>query len=1056
MRSLLKAVADAATDTPDDAWAYIPNARADGTFSWTPMTWSQLESAISIMAGWVESQLGQPGQDCTVAYMGSNDIRYPITMLACMKVGYRVLLPSPRNSMAGQAFLFDSVQCHKVLYSPELRIQVDQVVASHPTIVTKIEIPEMSDLQNGTLLRHWQVNGKPKDLCEEDTVIILHSSGTTGLPKPIPFNIGALAVVDTIKEMEAPPGRCNTHDALYTATTMISMLPFFHIMGVATILRAIYHRGPLAFLPTGTPITADLMADAIHEVRPSAIACAPSILEAMSGTGHGREALAKVGHVFYGGAPLAQESGNRISEVTVLINAIGSTEILNVPSYIPQDPKDWEYFEWNPAFGVAMDDRQDGYFELIIKQKYSRKHQLLFHNFPHLSEWQTKDLFEKHPRKHGLWRYIGRSDDTLVLSNGEKVAPVLFEKAIEGHELVKGALLAGSQRFQTCLIIEPHSFEAVEDDLIDRLWPSIEAANALLPSHAKVWRSMTVISVPNKPFSRAPKGSIKRQATCKLYAEEIRTLYVTAMPLSVASTNISTSAAYTAKNTKAEIRKAVFSILQSTLADDEDFFHNGMDSLKALQLHQLILSSIPSQNTEGLFSPVIALPLISIYKNPTINRLADYVVGVVSGGGLDANSAVGTASREENMSKMIYEHFKLLPQLPNYDVPKLETSHVVVLTGSTGSLGTYLLGRLLSQPDVSRVYCLNRSADAQIRQKLAFQDRGLDVSNFDNKVVFLAVDLTKTHFGLAPSQYESLKEESTLLVHNAWPVNFNNDLEYFADSIYGARRLIELAIIAHHRPRFVFVSSIASVGNFASVRPNESKIAETMDEDNSLPLAQGYGESKHVVSSIMARAAKESGLGGTIVRVGQLSGPDEGAAARWNKTEWLPVMVLTSKHLGKIPSSLGSHDALDWVPVNKAAEILLELALPATESYPFESTCDSGLKCYNLVNPRVADWGDMVNIIQRYYGERGQPVEAVPFDTWIKELENMKISDSVVTRYPALKLLAFYREMNVSPRGTKIQFDTHLGQEQSSTLAELKAVDGKLMDSWLQGWDCED
>lgn len=111
-----------------------------------------------------------------------------------------------------------------------------------------------------------------------------------------------------------------------------------------------------------------------------------------------------------------------------------------------------------------MEPATERSFEIVIKQKMDRRHQIVFHNFPELSEWRTKDLFEENPTKPNLWRYVGRLDDLLVFSNGEKMNPVAFEKTIEGHPWVQGALVVGSGQFQAGLIIEPHADRKAADD----------------------------------------------------------------------------------------------------------------------------------------------------------------------------------------------------------------------------------------------------------------------------------------------------------------------------------------------------------------------------------------------------------------------------------------------------------------------------------------------------------------------------------------------------------------------------------------------------------------
>jgi hypothetical protein len=65
----------------------------------------------------------------------------------------------------------------------------------------------------------------------------------------------------------------------------------------------------------------------------------------------------------------------------------------------------------------------------------------------------------------------------------------------------------------------------------------------------------------------------------------------------------------------------------------------------------------------------------------------------------------------------------------------------VVLTGSTGSLTSYLLHTLLNNSTVDVVYCLSRRRDAKEVQLSSHVARGLSVDF--HKVVFLHADLTK-------------------------------------------------------------------------------------------------------------------------------------------------------------------------------------------------------------------------------------------------------------------------------------------------------------------------
>jgi hypothetical protein len=67
-----------------------------------------------------------------------------------------------------------------------------------------------------------------------------------------------------------------------------------------------------------------------------------------------------------------------------------------------------------------MEPAENDLCELVLKPR-DTKYQTIFHTFPEIQEWRTKDLFKQHPSKPFLWKYSGRRDDIVVLSNGEKV-----------------------------------------------------------------------------------------------------------------------------------------------------------------------------------------------------------------------------------------------------------------------------------------------------------------------------------------------------------------------------------------------------------------------------------------------------------------------------------------------------------------------------------------------------------------------------------------------------------------------------------------------------------
>ncbi|EMR88534.1 putative nrps-like enzyme protein [Botrytis cinerea BcDW1] len=133
---------------------------------------------------------------------------------------------------------------------------------------------------------------------------------------------------------------------------------------------------------------------------------------------------------------------------------------------------------------------------------------------------------------------------------------------------------------------------------------------------------------------------------------------------------------------------------------NEDIFAWGMDSLQALTVvrklrHGLGIASITSS---------------TLYTNPSIARLASTAVKILTDEkSIDSQQITGQL--RDSMLKEFRSRIDslLLPSPTSHR--KVDTNHeIVILTGSTGTLGSYILGSLLLTPGVAHIYCLNRSS----------------------------------------------------------------------------------------------------------------------------------------------------------------------------------------------------------------------------------------------------------------------------------------------------------------------------------------------------------
>ena len=94
----------------------------------------------------------------------------------------------------------------------------------------------------------------------------------------------------------------------------------------------------------------------------------------------------------------------------------------------------------------------------------------------------------------------------------------------------------------------------------------------------------------------------------------------------------------------------------------------------------------------------------------------------------------------------------------------------MVLTGATGSLGSYILDELLADPAVETVYCLCRAKnDANAADRLAASMKARKLlTRFlgaNERVVALAADLPALRLGLDDERYRVIANRATVIIH---------------------------------------------------------------------------------------------------------------------------------------------------------------------------------------------------------------------------------------------------------------------------------------------------
>ena len=124
-----------------------------------------------------------------------------------------------------------------------------------------------------------------------------------------------------------------------------------------------------------------------------------------------------------------------------VFNIVGVTEGSLFP-IVQAESEDWNYLHFHPAGGYTFRQRTEELWEMFqTRVPELDLFQAFLQTFPDQYEVAIKDLYSKHPTKPGRWKYRGRADDVIVLSNGEKVNPLNMEACINSHPAVRASLV---------------------------------------------------------------------------------------------------------------------------------------------------------------------------------------------------------------------------------------------------------------------------------------------------------------------------------------------------------------------------------------------------------------------------------------------------------------------------------------------------------------------------------------------------------------------------------------------------------------------------------------
>jgi len=392
-------------------------------------------------------------------------------------------------------------------------------------------------------------------------------------------------------------------------------------------------------------------------------------------------------------------------------------------------------------------------------------------------DFVVQDLLEAHPQNAKHVRILGRSDDLIVLATGEKIRPIIMERAVAEHPDVKDVLAFGEGQASLGLVVELKAsppWDVKNPDSVEILRTSIDPflkkGNSFMDHHGKVDREMLIFTRQDddRRLLRSDKGSLIRKASWALFDKEIKEAYehadmLNATPLPLPSVD-------NGKALLTAIRGQIKNINQAAASsgDDVDFFEIGMDSLQATRLRRAILNGL--KVTKGLPYSTTELDSDFIFENSSTLKLYHAVRKLMEG---DCNTDDKTkeTKRLKAMEELVEKYREELMGYSDIAAEAREKRRmllkdeyddgkVVLLTGSTGSLGCFLLARIARDPSVKKLYCLNRTisgVDVRERQKTLMKKRGIELDDeYWTKVEVLESEPSKLDLGLGEVKYNEV------------------------------------------------------------------------------------------------------------------------------------------------------------------------------------------------------------------------------------------------------------------------------------------------------------
>ncbi|KFH45547.1 Linear gramicidin synthase subunit D-like protein [Hapsidospora chrysogenum ATCC 11550] len=556
--------------------------------------------------------------------------------------------------------------------------------------------------------------------------------------------------------------------------------------------------------------------------------------------------------------------------------------------------------------------------------------------------YRTGDLARLLPS--GLLEITGRVGG-MIKTRGYTVQPAAVESAIVRHLAVRDcAVVAHGEglsrqlvayvvpdkdevRGRTVLMIDESGYSPVARRalsahlahyMIPPLWVELDA----LPTHG-VSAKIDLKALPRPSSPKSPVANGHREQNITIMMEAIVKIWGAALNISPAA-----------------------------ITPKHDFFDLGG--------HSLVLADLANRFSQAFGFPVPVAPLAG---NPTLEGHLNAIKAARDG---------HTAQVQADLPAVLRADCVLPDEIraEGATFRKLSEADTVLLTGSTGYLGAFLLKSLLEETS-AHILCMVRFTEpsedcrpagmARIRKNLV--DLGIWDDSMLDRIEIVAGNLARKRLGLSPEAFDDLAARVQVVVHAAATVNLVYPYAALRNAnVRGTREILRLASRSGATVHHISTNGVlpASVEGW-----DESAMLDIDDVPHR--LLDGYGQTKWVAEKLVLEAGRSRGIPVRVYRPGTISGHSvTGATNAW---DLLNALVVESLQLGAAPRVDGWF--AEMTPVDFVTSGITTLC---------EHPGDGSQLVYHLGDPAPISSEKLFDAL----AELGYPTERVPWDEWVE------------------------------------------------------------------------